>query len=251
LAQQLNQGLLADVFASASKKYMEAAVQSGRVAQGASKTFVYNRLVVIFPVDNPGGLKELEDLAKPGLKLDFAAKEVPVGQYTLDFLDKASQDSAFPPGFKDSVLKNVVSYEDNVKAVLAKITLGEADGGIVYLSDITAGATDKVGIIDIPDALNVIATYPIAPVSDSPNAGLAQAFITLVLSPTGQGILEKYRFTPYEKMPAQPAPAPSSSAFTITKRQFRQALVFVRPEYLDAFMQLYPSSTKCYNPPVM
>lgn len=194
LAQQLDQGAAADVFASASKKYMDAAVTSKRVNKDDSKTFVKNRLVVIFPKSNPGGLKELKDLARAGLKIDLAAKSVPVGQYALDFLDKAVKDSAFGTTYKDAVLKNVVSYEDNVKAVVTKVSLGEADAGIVYVTDITADAAAKVEKIDIPDALNTVALYPIAPILDSKNPELAGAFIALVLSPEGQAILGKNGF---------------------------------------------------------
>jgi molybdate transport system substrate-binding protein len=194
LAQQLGQGAPGDVFASASPKYMDAAVQSGRVSKGAGKTFVQNRLVVIYPRDNPAGLNELQDLAKPGLKLDLADKSVPVGQYSLDFLDKAVKDSSFDPAFKNNVLKNVVSYEDNVKSVLTKVSLGEADAGIVYVTDITPDAAGKIMKIDIPDALNTVATYPIAPISDSKNAALAKAFVDLVLSPDGQAIMTRYGF---------------------------------------------------------
>jgi molybdate transport system substrate-binding protein len=196
LAQQLGQGAEADVFASASKKYMDTAVEAKRVNSDDAKTFVKNRLVVIFPKDNPAGLTELKDLAKPGLKLDLADQSVPVGQYSLDFLDKAVQDPGFDPQFKDNVIKNVVSYEDNVKAVLTKVSLGEADAGIVYVTDITPDAADKVGKLDIPDALNTIATYPIAPISDSKNPDLAKAFVALVLSPEGQQIMAKYGFIP-------------------------------------------------------
>lgn len=196
LAQQLGQGAGADVFASASQKYMDAAVAAKRVNPDGVKTFVRNRLVVIFPKDNPAGLQALKDLAKPGLKLDLADKSVPVGQYSLDFLDKAVQDPDFGPTFKENVLKNVVSYEENVKAVLTKAALGEVDGGIVYVTDITPDGAGKVGKIDIPDRLNTIAAYPIAPIADSPNAALAKAFVALVLSPEGQQILAKYGFIP-------------------------------------------------------
>lgn len=196
LAQQLDQGAGADVFASASPKYMDAAVTSKRVNKVDAKTFVKNRLVVIFPKDNPAGLKALTDLAKPGLKLDLADKSVPVGQYALDFLDKAVKDPGFDPQFKVNVVKNVVSYEDNVKSVLTKVSLGEVDAGIVYVTDITAAAAAKVGKLDIPDALNIIATYPIAPISDSKNADLAKAFVALVLSPEGQQVMAKYGFIP-------------------------------------------------------
>jgi molybdenum ABC transporter molybdate-binding protein len=195
LAQQLDQGAPADVFASASKKYMDAAVSSKRVVKYDAKTFVTNRLVVIFPKDNPAGLKELKDLAKPGLKLDLADKSVPVGQYSLDFLDKASKDEKFGATFKDDVLKNVVSYETDVKAVVSKIALGEADAGIVYITDFNAAA-DKLGMLDIPDALNSIAAYPIAAITDSKNTDLASAFVSLVLSPDGQKVMAKYGFIP-------------------------------------------------------
>jgi molybdate transport system substrate-binding protein len=199
LAQQINEGAPADVFASANKTQMDVVVEAGEIVTGTQQVFARNRLVVIYPQDNPAGLKELKDLAEPGLKLVFAAQEVPVGQYSLDFLEKASADPAFGPAYQEEVLANVVSYEDNVKAVLAKVALGEADAGIVYTSDISGEDGEKVGRLDIPAALNVIAAYPIAPVITSENAELAQAFIDLVLSPEGQEILAKYNFIPAEK----------------------------------------------------
>ena len=196
LAQQLDQGAAADVFASASSKYMDAAVASRRVNPAEVKVFAKNRLVVIFPKDNPAGLQALKDLAKPGLKLDLADKAVPVGQYALDFLDQAAKDAALGPAYKQQVLKNVVSYEDNVKAVLTKVALGEADAGIVYRTDITAEAAAKVGQLEIPDALNTLAAYPLAVLSDSRQPALAAAFVALALSPAGQSVLAEYSFLP-------------------------------------------------------
>jgi molybdate transport system substrate-binding protein len=201
LAQQLDQGAPADVFASASKKYMDAAVTSDRVASGSAQAFVKNRLVIIFPKDNPAGIQNLQDLSKEGLKLVIADPSVPVGQYALDFLDKAMKESNFGSHYKDLVLKNVVSYETNVKSVLAKITLGEADAGIVYVSDITADAAEKVNRLDIPDELNTIATYPIAVISNSNHTELANAFVTLVLSREGQQVMAKYSFIPAADAP--------------------------------------------------
>ncbi len=194
LAEQLAQGAPADVFASASKKYLTAAVDAARVNEADTAIFVKNRLVVIFPKDNPAGIVNLLDLTNAGLKLDLADQAVPVGQYSLDFLDKAAADPAFGATFKDAVLANVVSYEENVKVVVSKVSLGEADAGIVYVTDITADAREKIGSIDIPDELNTIATYPIAPISDSANLELAQAFVALVLSPEGQSIMTSYGF---------------------------------------------------------
>jgi len=196
LSQQLGQGAPADIFASANTKEMDNAIQATRVADGSQRAFAHNKLVVIYPKDNPAGLDKLQDLANPGLKLVLAAKEVPVGKYTLDFLDKASQDVAFGATFKDDVLKNVASYEENVKAVLTKVALGEGDAGIAYLTDISQANAGRVGRLDIPDALNSVATYPIAVVSDTLQPELAQAFIQLVLSAQGQEILAKYGFLP-------------------------------------------------------
>jgi len=194
LAQQIGQGAPADVFASANKTQMDVVVKSGQIVEDAPQVFVKNRLVVIFPKENPAKITSLQDLAKPGIKLDLAAKEVPVGQYALDFLDKASQDAAFGAAYKDEVIQNVVSYEENVKAVLAKISLGEADAGIVYTTDAASAEPGTIGMLEIPDAYNVIASYPIAVIKDSQNSELAKAFIDLVLSPAGQEILQKYGF---------------------------------------------------------
>jgi molybdate transport system substrate-binding protein len=145
---------------------------------------------------NPAGLTTLQDLAESGLRLILAAPEVPVGAYSLDFLERASADPEFGADYSAAVLSNVVSYEENVRAVLSKVLLGEADAGVVYTSDITREATDQVGRLDIPDALNTIADYPIAPVADAPNGEAAQAFIDYVLSPEGQAVLEAYGFLP-------------------------------------------------------
>jgi len=194
LAQQLSAGAPADVFASANSQQMAVAIESGRVVSGAPQAFVRNRLVVIYPEDNPAGLVELKDLAQPDLKLVLAAKEVPAGQYALDFLDKAAQAAAFGATFKDDVLKNVVSYEENVRSVLSKVMLGEADAGIVYTSDSSGANADQVGRIDIPDPLNTVASYPIAAIGDSAHPDLAAAFITLALSPLGQAVLTQYGF---------------------------------------------------------
>jgi molybdate transport system substrate-binding protein len=199
LAQQLDQGAPADVFASASTSYMTAAVKSNRVDQTTIQTFAYNRLVVIFPIANPAGIKTLQDLSKPGIKLDLEAAAVPAGQYSITFLQKASKDPSFSATYQADVLKNVVSYEDNVKSVLAKVSLGEADAGIVYVSDDTGDVTSKLGQITIPDSLNTIATYPIAPISDSKNPDLANAFVALVMSSDGQAALAKYSFIPAVK----------------------------------------------------
>ncbi len=194
LALQLSQGAPADVFASANQRQMDVAVQTGRVEASAEHIFTNNRLVVVYPKANPGNISSLADLARPGLKIILANREVPVGQYSIDFLDKAVKDPQLGAGYETSVLSNVASFENSVKGVLTKVVLGEADAGIVYTSDLTADAAAQVGQIEIPDALNVIAVYPIAALKDSPNPEMAQAFVDLVLSPQGQALLAKYGF---------------------------------------------------------
>jgi molybdate transport system substrate-binding protein len=196
LAQQIGQGAPVDVFASANASQMNAVIKSGLVVSGTQHTFVRNRLVVIFPKDNPGKIEAIKDLASPGLKLVLADKAVPVGQYSLDVLAKASKLPAYTDAFSPTVLANVVSYEDNVRAVLSKVALGEADAGIVYTSDIALDSAEKVGKLDIPDELNVIAAYPIAPIKGSASAALAQKFVDYVLAPDGQQVLAKYGFIP-------------------------------------------------------
>jgi len=195
LAQQIGQGAPADVFASANAAQMEAAIKTGRVVSGTAQTFARNRLVVITPKTGPNPITQLKDLAKPALKVVLADKAVPVGGYALDFLRKASATPDFGAAYSQTVLANVVSYEQDVKAVLSKVALGEADAGIVYATDVLGDSASKVNRIDIPDALNTVAVYPIAALNDSKNAALAQKFVAFVLAPEGQQILAKYGFT--------------------------------------------------------
>ena len=171
---------------------MDALVTDSFVAQDVPQNFLTNKLVVILPADNPAGLGNLEDLAKPGIKLVLAAEEVPVGKYARQALD--TMNGQFGSDFKDKVLANVVSNEDNVKQVVSKVQLGEADAGIVYTSDAVAAPDLKT--IEIPAELNVIAKYPIAALAKSANPDLAKAFIDYVLSPEGQAVLQKWGFTP-------------------------------------------------------
>jgi molybdate transport system substrate-binding protein len=192
LRTQIEEGAPADVFASASGKEMDALVTGSFVAKDVPQIFLTNKLVVILPSDNPAALEKLEDLSKAGIKLVLAAEEVPVGKYARQALDQMN--ASFGADFKDKVLANVVSNEDNVKQVFAKVQLGEADAGIVYTSD--AVAAPELKTIEIPAELNVIAKYPIAPLAKSANAGLATKFTEYVLSIEAQAILQKWGFVP-------------------------------------------------------
>ena len=192
LRTQIEEGAPVDVFASANTKEMDTLVTGSFVTADIAQVFLTNKLVVILPADNPAALEKLEDLANPGIKLVLAAEEVPVGKYSRQAFDL--MDASFGTGFKDKVLANVVSNEDNVKQVVAKIQLGEADAGIVYTSDAIAAPDLKT--IEIPADLNVIAKYPIAPLVNSENTELAAQFIEYVLSAEGQSVLAKWGFAP-------------------------------------------------------
>jgi molybdate transport system substrate-binding protein len=192
LRTQLEEGAPADIFASASGKEMDTLVTGGFVTKDVPQIFLTNKLVVILPANNPAALTKLEDLGKPGIKLVLAAEEVPVGKYARQALDLMN--GSFGTDFKDKVLANVVSNEDNVKQVVAKVQLGEADAGIVYISDSIAAPDLKS--IEIPSELNVIAKYPVAPLTQSKNAELAAKFAEYVLSTEGLAVLQKWGFAP-------------------------------------------------------
>lgn len=192
LRTQIEEGAPVDIFASASGKEMDALVKSTFVTEGIPQVFLKNKLVVIMPADKPAKLSSLKDLANSGIKIVLAAEEVPVGNYARQSLDLMN--GSFGADFKDKVLANVVSNEDNVEQVVAKIQLGEADAGIVYTSD--AVAAPELKTIEIPTELNVIAKYPIAPLVKSANTDLAQAFIAYILSADGQAVLQKWGFAP-------------------------------------------------------
>lgn len=196
LAIQLAQGAEADVFASADLKHMLDLEQAGRIDQGEKMNFVDNWLVVLIPKDNPGQITDLADLTKTGLKVILVDKAVPAGAYALEVLGNVSQNPAYGPEYKNAVLNNVVSYEANVRALVSKIALGEADAGIAYSSDAVGSASDKVKVIEIPLDLNVQAKYFIGKVNESANPTRADQFIDFVRSKEGQAILNEYGFIP-------------------------------------------------------
>jgi molybdate transport system substrate-binding protein len=191
LALQIEQGASADVFASADERWMSYAQDHGRV-DGESSIFARNRLVVIVPKTNPARISKLKDLSRRGTKLVIAADAVPVGRYSRTVLKNLSKDPAYGDDFAVQVLRNVVSEEENVKSVVGKVQLGEADAGMVYRSDVTPAIARYVKLFEIPERANVIASYPIAPIKDAKNAEVAKAFIDLVTSDPGQKVLESH-----------------------------------------------------------
>ncbi len=194
LVQQMVQGAKADIFASANMKQMTGAIKSGVIDTATVRTFARNRLVVIVPKDNPAHLTQLKDLAKGNIKLILADSSVPAGQYSLQVLDLCSKLHEFGASFRHNVLKNVVSYEENVRAVLIKVRIGECDAGIVYTSDIVHDSLQSVHRIEIPDSLNVIAEYPVALVREGTSRRLAGEFLEYLLSDEGSRVLWEYGF---------------------------------------------------------
>lgn len=196
LRTQMEQGARADVFASANIEQMDLAVKNGVVNTGVAKNFAANKVTIIVPKDNPAKITTPADLQKPGIKLVIANKDVPVGNYTREILGKMSANPQFGAGFTDAVMKNVVSEENDVKQVVAKVQLGEADAGVVYTTDITPQVSGSVQQVVIPDNFNVIASYPIARTKEAQATALADAFIAFILSADGQAVLKKYGFLP-------------------------------------------------------
>jgi molybdate transport system substrate-binding protein len=186
LVTQINEGAPVDVFASASPTWMDAVQDEGPGVSGRTD-FARNTLAIIVPADNPAGIEGLHDLTKEGLQLVLAAEGVPAGDYAREILTNA--------GIADAALANVVSNEEDVRAVVMRVLSGDADAGITYITDVTPNMADEIARITIPDNVNVIATYPIAVVSGSEEADLAQRFVDYVLD-EGQQTLAEYGFLP-------------------------------------------------------
>jgi molybdate transport system substrate-binding protein len=175
LAAQITQGAPADVFASANTTIPDQLFAKGLVQKPV--IFTRNRLVLVVPTANPAGIKSIYDLRKPNTKLVIAASAVPVGSYTLQVLKQM--------GLTASVLANVVSRESDVRSVLSKVALGEADAGFVYSTDAKA-VPGKVTVLRVPAWAQPKVAYAMAVVSSSTNKAAAQRFVNEILSKAGQ-----------------------------------------------------------------
>lgn len=196
LVTQLQEGAQSDVLATANTSTMETAVESGLVG-GEAVTFTGNRLLIVTPLDNPAGIASVDDLAGDGLILVVANSAVPAGNYAREALCAHGELDAAPDGFVEAVSDNIASEEEDVRNVLAKVQLGEADAGIAYASDAVASELGgaPVTVIEFPADLPVTASYPIAALEGG-NVDLANAFIAAILSPEGQAVLAKHGFSP-------------------------------------------------------
>ncbi len=211
LRTQIENGAPADVFASANKKQMNALKSKGMMNNSSIAIFAKNKISLIVPKDNPARISNLSDLAKPGIKIVMGTKDVPVGDYALQIIDKLGNDSSYGKDYKEKVLSNVISQETTVNYVVTKVALGEADVGFAYVSDVTEDLASKVDKIDIPDEYNIIAEYPMGILQQSKYPTESLDFMKLVMSEEGSAILEKYGFSPAASIP-EPAGNGASAA---------------------------------------
>jgi molybdate transport system substrate-binding protein len=184
LATQLREGAEADVYAAASPKYPDELYDEELIEK--PEVFATNRLVIVVPKDNPARIDSLSDLQKAGVKLVVGANGVPIGDYTREVLERAN---------RPRVLANVVSEEKDVKGVLGKVRLGEADAGFVYATDAKA-AGDDVRAIELPDEVQAKVRYPVAVVSASKHEAEAREFVERLRGERGQQLLRKGGFGP-------------------------------------------------------
>lgn len=192
LAAQLLAGAPADIFASANSSQMDLVVADGRISDGAVRSFARNRLVLIAPADNPAGISGIEDLGNKTLLLVLAVTGTPIRDYTNAMFD--SHNDEYGDDFAKRALENLVSEESNVRQVVARIALGEADAGIVYQTDVTEEVRDDVIKFPIADRHNQIASYPVAPLDDTALPALSESFIVFLRSDAGQSILGAFGF---------------------------------------------------------
>jgi molybdate transport system substrate-binding protein len=182
LATSLTQGAKADLFASANTSNMDT-VTKDSLAAGKPVVFAKNKLEIMVNKGNPMHITTVSDLSKSSVKVAVCAPAVPCGSYSKDVFQKAG------------VTVTPASEESSVSGVVTKVSLGEADAGIVYVTDVKA-AGDKVTGVPIPADDNVIADYPIVKLKDAPNSAAATAFLTYVESPAGRQVLDDYGFLP-------------------------------------------------------
>jgi molybdate transport system substrate-binding protein len=193
LEAKIEQGAPADLFLSADTTNPQKLVDRG-FADGAAVTFAGNRLTVIVPEDNPAGIRSPADLAKPGVKVIAAGDEVPITKYARQLVHGLALQPGYPADFEAAYAMNVVSREDNVASVVAKIALGEGDAAICYRTDAMASAA--VEAIDVAVAANPPVRYAGIVVKASAHPDAARAFLDWLLGPDGQGVLAGFGFLP-------------------------------------------------------
>jgi len=191
LETQIEQGAPADVFLSADTTNPQKLVERGLTA-GAPVAFARNKLTIIVPTGTSSAIKTPADLAKAGIKVIAAGDAVPISRYAAQLVANLANERGYPADFAAKYTANIASKEDNVKAVVAKIELGEGDAGIVYVTD--AKASNRVAIVAVPESANVPATYSGVVLKGSRNESAAEAFLTWLAGPGGQAVMSTYGF---------------------------------------------------------
>jgi molybdate transport system substrate-binding protein len=191
LRTQIEEGAPADVFLSADETHPAHLVESA-LADGDLVAFARNRLAIIVPAGNPAGIATPADLAGQGVKVIAAGDAVPITRYALQAVDNLAADPGYPQDFAEAYARNIVSREENVKAVVAKVELGEGDAAIVYATD--ALAASGISVIDIPPSANVEATYAGVVIATSPRIEAARAFLQWLAGPRGAASLAPFGF---------------------------------------------------------
>lgn len=189
LRTQIANGAYADIFVSANTNHLTALKNEGLLDNSSISTFTRNKPSIIVPIASPAGIHNISGLAKPGIKLAIGIKDVPIGDYTLQILNKTANNKALGPQFKAKVLVNVVSKETNVNYAVSKVALDEVGAGISCKSDVTDALSSKITKMEIPDKDNVIAEYPLAILNGSIYTNESKAFIDLVESEKVKTIL--------------------------------------------------------------
>jgi len=195
LRTQVQNGAYADVFISASNSYTTELTKGGYFVDGTVKPLTSNYIVVILPAGNPGKITSLADLARPGLKIAMADRNVPVGTATYAALANLAK-STYDKEWNASVFKNVVTYETSEPGVATKVALGEVDAGFVYESTSTAAQKGTYTAITILKKDNYLQTYSIGVMKQSTSKGAAADFETFMFSEIGQQDLQDYGFRP-------------------------------------------------------
>jgi molybdate transport system substrate-binding protein len=193
LETQIEQGAPADVFLSADTTNPKKLVDAG-LSAGQPVVFAGNKLTIVVPSDHPGNVASPKDLAKARLKIIAAGDAVPITKYATQLVANLAKVAGYPAGFAAAYAANVVSQEDNVKAVIGKIELGEGDAAVVYVTD--AAASTKVKPIDVPDEANVPASYAGVVVGASKHLEPARTFLGWLTSPDGLAIFQQFGFLP-------------------------------------------------------
>ncbi len=194
LAQMIQQGTDADVFASMDPAQMDS-LRNANLLDAAPSVLVRDRLVIVVSKSNPQGIQSFKDLANPGIRFIIAAPGTPTTAAISATFNRASQDPSYGADFASRVDRNVLARDGDDRFVVSRIVAGEVNAGLVYASSVDAHSHDQVQIIDVPDALNAVVEYPIAVLKNGTNINGGRAFLNYALSAPAQDVFSRWGFT--------------------------------------------------------